>query len=315
VIQRILRMDYKTFTNSAYSQQGRADEFTKQTVADRKKILADILDLSRYDALEQKAKDRRNEAESLVQEFERDIAHIEQELANEPGYQEELAKSKAERDSLESEITRVETRLRELQGIHAELQTTLNRVRELERSVQGWESEIRNLQSQKHDQEMRVARSRQVLNDKERITTGLERLRLAREKVASLDRGLRELRALEHEKAGLEQQIVAEKHKLDIEHQSLAKELSELESRVAQSAALEKDALVLSEQVKSLDEMDARRTKLQSDAASENEKWTNLKGQYERMLQVKEDLTAKVTMLGESAECPLCRTELGHEKH
>jgi exonuclease SbcC len=47
VIQRVLRMDYKTFVNSAYIQQGRADEFTKQTVSDRKKILADILDLTR----------------------------------------------------------------------------------------------------------------------------------------------------------------------------------------------------------------------------------------------------------------------------
>ena len=315
VIQRVLRMDYKTFINSACIQQGRADEFTKQTVADRKKILADILDLSRYDALEQKAKDRRNEAEALVQEFERDIAHIEQELANEPGYQAELAKSKTERDSLAAEITRVEARLRELQGARAELQATLNRVKELERSVQGWESEIGNLQSQKRDQEMRVVRGREALNDKERITTGLEKLRLAREKVASLDRGLQELRALEHEKAGLEQQILAEKHKLDLEQQSLAKELSELDSRVSQSANLEKDALGLREQVKSLDEMDKRRVPLQTDAAKQSDRWTILKSKYERMLQVKQDLETKLAMLSEGGKCPLCLTELEHDKH
>ncbi len=315
VIQRILRMDYRTFINSAYIQQGRADEFTKQTVADRKKILADILDLSRYDALEQKAKDRRNEAEALVQELERDIVHIEEELANEPGYQEELAKCKSERDALEAEIARVEARLRELQGTHAELQATLNRVKEMERSVQGWQSEIGNLQSQKCAQETRVARSREVLNDKDRITTGLDKLRSAREKVSSLDRGLQELRTLEHEKAGLEQQILAEKHKLDIEHQSLAKELSELESRVAQSVNLEKDALSLREQVRSLDEMDKRRIELQNEAAKQSDRWTDLKSQYERMLQVKQDLQTKLSMLLEGGKCPVCLTELEHDKH
>lgn len=315
VIQRILRMDYKTFINSAYIQQGRADEFTKNTVADRKKILADILDLSRYDALEQKAKDRRNEAEILVQELEREIAHIEQELANEPGYQEELAKFKADRESLEAEIAKVEARLRELQGKHAELQATLNRTREMERSLQGWQREIENLLAQKRDQERRVARSREVLADKVRIADGLGKLHSVRERIALLDRGLQDLRRLEHDRSGLEQQVLAEKHKLDIERQSLAKELSELETRIRESVKLEADAASLREQVKALDGLDVRRAQLQRDTASESDRWTNLKGQYERMLQVKEDLEGKVKLLSEGGKCPLCQTEIQHEKH
>lgn len=42
-INALLRLDYETFTNSAFLQQGKADSFTTKTPAERKKMLADIL--------------------------------------------------------------------------------------------------------------------------------------------------------------------------------------------------------------------------------------------------------------------------------
>lgn len=250
IIKRILRMDYKTFINSAYIQQGRADEFTKQTVADRKKILADILDLSRYDALEQKAKQRRNDADQKIQELEQDISRIEAELANEERYRTDLAKSQEERQALESRITEVEGELRQLQTRKAELDAQANRIKEVQQQIASWQAEVRSLRAQHQEQKVRVERAREIIKDKDRIFGGLARL------LASTR-----------------------------------------------------------EQVQALDALDSRRTQLQTQATSFNETWTDLKGKYERMLQVKEDLEGKLTMLGESAECPLCRTELSHEKH
>ena len=250
IIQRILRMDYKTFINSAYIQQGRADEFTKQTVSDRKKILADILDLSRYDALEQKAKQRRNEAEQRIRELQQDISRIEAELANEESYRTELAKSQEERQSLESKIAQVEAELRRLQERKAELDVQANRIKELEKQIAGWQAEVKSLRAQYLEQKNRVDRAKEITKDKDRILA------------------------------------------------SLAKLLASVR-----------------EQVQVLDALDSRRTQLQAQAASSNEKWTDLKGKYERMLQVKEDLESKLQMLGESAECPVCKTELSREKH
>ena len=250
IIERILRMDYRTFINSAYIQQGRADEFTKQTVADRKKILADILDLSRYDALEQKAKQRRNDAEQQVYELEQAIRRIEAELANEESYRADLAKSKEERQTLESQIAEVEGELRRLQARKAELDVQANRIKEIEQQIAGWRSEVESLRKQQSDQEGRVVGAREIIKDKERILGGLARL-------------LASVRA----------------------------------------------------QVQALDELDGRRTKLQARVTSSNENWADLKGKYERMLQVKEDLESKLQILGESPQCPVCKTELGREKH
>ena len=58
-IRQLLRMDYRTFLASAYLAQGRADEFSRSTPARRKEVLADILDLSRYERLEGLAKEKR----------------------------------------------------------------------------------------------------------------------------------------------------------------------------------------------------------------------------------------------------------------
>jgi exonuclease SbcC len=56
-ITRTLRMDYDTFTNSAFLLQNRADSFTIKTPAERKEILANILGLERYDRYEERAKE------------------------------------------------------------------------------------------------------------------------------------------------------------------------------------------------------------------------------------------------------------------
>ena len=42
-------MDYDTFINSAFLLQGRADEFTNKTPAERKAVLASILGLEAYE--------------------------------------------------------------------------------------------------------------------------------------------------------------------------------------------------------------------------------------------------------------------------
>src|SRR5438270_12871008 len=52
LIERTLRMSYETFTNSSFIQQGKADSFTTNSPAERKRILAEILELSYYDELE-----------------------------------------------------------------------------------------------------------------------------------------------------------------------------------------------------------------------------------------------------------------------
>ncbi len=54
----LLHMDYDTFISTSYLRQGDADQFTRSRPAERKQILAEVLDLSYYERLEKKSREK-----------------------------------------------------------------------------------------------------------------------------------------------------------------------------------------------------------------------------------------------------------------
>ncbi len=81
LLDSMLRMDYETFLNSAYLRQGMADRFSKQPPGDRKRILAEILGLSRYQEIADRARGDNRVEESKVLQLEGQIEEIEKYLA------------------------------------------------------------------------------------------------------------------------------------------------------------------------------------------------------------------------------------------
>ncbi|MFH1832476.1 MAG: SMC family ATPase [bacterium] len=54
-IEQLIGLDYDTFINTSFLKQGQSNEFSKKTPKERKQILANILNLSRFDKLQQRA--------------------------------------------------------------------------------------------------------------------------------------------------------------------------------------------------------------------------------------------------------------------
>ncbi|CAN1211439.1 SMC family ATPase [Tumidithrix helvetica PCC 7403] len=80
VVLSHLKMDYDTFINSAYLRQGRADEFMLKRPSDRKQILAEMLCLSQYDYLAERAKDISRTCKGEATALESYLAHIKQQI-------------------------------------------------------------------------------------------------------------------------------------------------------------------------------------------------------------------------------------------
>src|SRR5438477_7251657 len=87
LIERTLRMSYTTFTNSSFIQQGKADSFTTNQPAERKRVLAEILELSAYDDLERKALDAAKEREQRIQNERAKATEYETEVARKTEYE------------------------------------------------------------------------------------------------------------------------------------------------------------------------------------------------------------------------------------
>lgn len=90
-ISRLLRLDHETFVNSAFLMQGRADEFTLKTPAERKQVLADILGLEQWEKYEERAKERAAKAAEAIAAIDRQIADLDAELARRGEYETDLA--------------------------------------------------------------------------------------------------------------------------------------------------------------------------------------------------------------------------------
>jgi exonuclease SbcC len=189
-IQKLLRMSYDTFLNSAYLRQGQADQFVKQTPTKRKEILADILDLSRYDQLEAKARERMKSAQAEATDLERDISGIDAELKAEPELREQvtvlqarLELLKTQRDELRAEWEAGRDRKSHLEGqkqladsLKAQLATLDGEMHELSEELTGHQEE--------------AAKANALLSRQDEICRDYEKLTAARARVAGLERDL-----------------------------------------------------------------------------------------------------------------------------
>src|SRR5205823_2130081 len=117
-LEKLLRMEYETFLNSAYFQQGRADEFTRQKPDARKRILGDILDLGRYDSLEELARNHKADCDLQLKDIEGEVRVHEAQVEKESIYAEQLAQHErelsarsAEREALEHKRAKLRDQL------------------------------------------------------------------------------------------------------------------------------------------------------------------------------------------------------------
>jgi exonuclease SbcC len=118
-----LKLDYDTFTNSAYLRQGRADEFMLRRPNERKQILADLLKLDRYEQLSSQAKDTAKEYKGKIEQLKQNLEPLEIELATRKDLAAELARLKQELSQLQTLQEGDRTLLQQLQAVEYQRQT------------------------------------------------------------------------------------------------------------------------------------------------------------------------------------------------
>jgi exonuclease SbcC len=118
-----LKLDYDTFTNSAYLRQGRADEFMLRRPNERKQILADLLKLDRYEELSGKAKDTAKEYKGKLEQLKQNLEPLEVELAKRKEIAAELAQVQQELAKFQTAQESDRLRLQQLQAVEYQRQT------------------------------------------------------------------------------------------------------------------------------------------------------------------------------------------------
>lgn len=129
-----IKLDYDTFTNSAYLRQGRADEFMIKRPTERKEILAELLKLNQYDQLEERAKESSRQFKARAEELERCLESSKTQLQ----YRERTQAQKAE----------LETELNHMQEVQAFENIQLQSLQVIQHQRQTWEQQLHFVRQQ-----------------------------------------------------------------------------------------------------------------------------------------------------------------------
>jgi exonuclease SbcC len=307
----LLKMDYETFINSAYLMQGRADEFTLKSPAERKKVLADLLGLERYGRLEERAREESRRCLTERQLILSAVQEIDRELARRPTYEAELAAAGARIGQAEE---RRRTADAELNRWRAELRAVEERASQVEalriRHDQD-ERECATLRARLGDEERELARLEALVARGPEVRDASVRLGGLRAREEALGRVAGDLLELNERSVALEREIGRAREGLVAELASARAEASRLQALAVQGETLARELESAQSELAGLQALDERRDaqrqvvqRCQVEIATLGEANSRLKVE---MADLKQNLD-RLSQAG--ASCPVCRGRL-----
>ena len=184
-IRDLLHMDYDTFVNTAFLLQGRADEFTRASPAKRKEVLAEVLDLSHYETLEDRAKRHSQDARDRIVAADNAIDLRRQELAQRPEHETQLAEVSALLERLVPELSSSRDHTDTLRDRVGALKTRRHELDNLDRRISDRRREISDLEQRQRVHGSAVAEFEELVGREQEVRRQHAELEIAR---ADLDR-------------------------------------------------------------------------------------------------------------------------------
>lgn len=307
-----LRMNYHTFVNSAFLRQGRADEFTSKTPAERKEVLGDILGLRDYDDLADRAKEQAKRCEKEQLELVASIKEIDKELDRKPEYEAQLAAIQSEMKLLENEIAGLEEESARLKARKEELDIKAHQLADLRGRIDEARREIEEMQGQIDQHQQRIEEYEEVLAERADIEAGYARLVDARGTNDALNEKMSQLMGLKEREGLLERAIAGARSALVADQKGILGTVEILEKRSSQASSIERQLYALREQVDSLGDLDGRRDEKVKLVESCRSQIQILKMTNAQLRQDMSDVKEKLELVSRAgASCPLCDSDLG----
>ncbi|MCC6904355.1 MAG: SMC family ATPase [Anaerolineae bacterium] len=306
-ITRTLLIDYETFINSAFLMQGRADEFTQKTPAERKAILSDILGLSLWNLYEDKAKARAHELDLDIRQDDARIEEIDAELEMEPVYRKRLDDAQAVLNDATAAAEAAETRVRELDGVRQEMDTQTRRYEDDRARARDDEVELARLQRELSEQQARHAAVAQVLAEHDDIEAGYAALQQARELENIQNALLLQQASLKEQQNALRLQISSAEGDLQASLQALDAQRPALERTIREGH--DQDGLDHHhQQVARLESLEQEEKTLEAQVTASKEMLAGLEAENRELKKQMDELAGRRDRILEldTPVCPLC---------
>jgi len=312
-IERVLRLDYETFVNSAFLRQGRADEFTVKTAAERKRVLGDILGLDRWTVYEERAKERLRAIQTEAEVIELRLREIETELARRPEYEVELQTAQATVAELSAALQEAQSAYQRMETARTELRHTEAQIAELVGRLAQVERELATLAEERAVRENRLTEYEGLLAQADEIEAGYAAYQQAVERERELGAKLSQSVELSERRVSLEAQLAEARRRLEMEREIIAQRAAELESRLPDETILSRHEEVQA-QIAHLAQLSASRDAARDDLSHIAEEQAALRMRNESLRVEMDALKERIAQLERAeASCPLCEQPLTDE--
>ena len=309
----LLRMSYETFVNSAFLLQGEADRFTTSKPAQRKETLAEILGLSFYERLQERARERVREHDGFLLRNQLDREGVERELAARPTVEAALDEA---RRVLEGHAPLLATARADEAALDARV-TALARVQE--EADRLWDvaaqrlDEAERLGSQAGQARARVEQLEAVLSRRDEIYHGASTLTDAREQLQELDAEQQRDASLERQAMELEHAIVQAADRLSAEADRLSdRSERELRPRAERGQSAEAELAEVSSDEALVDGQREAVQSLRAEIEDTARAIAQAEADNQRLDAELAELRNSYRMLREGeTDCPLCGARLG----
>jgi len=245
-IEDTLGLDYDTFINSAFLLQGRSDEFTQKSPSQRKEILTRILNLSRYEALEDKARDHWRAAKERQQRAEAEVERLEEALDDVPDWERERDSVEEKIEAQQETLSDLRAKEKELTQERANLEAKAREAESVRESISSLDARIEEHTAQVESLSERIAEAEELLAEQEAVETAYEEYKDLVEKREALEEKRDHHRTLE-QKLDQKQSTLKEKRtdverridRLTVEREGFEESLEECKNTLEQRADVE----------------------------------------------------------------------------
>lgn len=307
-ISRLLKLDYDMFLATAYLAQGQADVFARAKASERKQIVADILDLSRYDDLEKRARDRHREARESRLSAEQQLLQIDNELQDEDRVVVELEAAEAFLADTAAQQARLQAERDGARAIFDQCQTFAEQAQDREERLQEWATDLRAW-------EQEAARLRELLRTAEALVGRLPELERQEQEAQKLSHRIQQLEsqvdstsALYREHEQLTEAVNRARTTLERELDRLSNEIDSYHHESKELERYEAEKATATAEIAAYGDTEAQRQEAEEARADLEERLGDLRAQHGTLRAEQERLERRYTALTQSdaAECEFC---------
>jgi len=257
-IQETLRLDYETFVNASFFLQGKADQFTQQRPADRKRILSSVLGLEIWEEYRGRSAERRKSIEDKIIVLQGHLQEIASELDQEEARKArlneltsqlgELSKSRAVQEAVLDDLRRRAAAVQQQQALAATLAAQLQRT----------EAQLAELRTRLEERSAEQTEFADLIGKAEEIEGVYAGWQALREELVTLEGVGAKFHGQEIKRGGPLSLIEAERARLETELKTLTEEAANLETLAANKAALEHEHKTLQAEITKLERQRAK---------------------------------------------------------